>query len=74
MDAMVETSQERAYRQARFLLVLRSDGEPEIEKRKREFRAKALALGVPVFEEMANAGQALAALQSYERFMDKRSA
>jgi hypothetical protein len=28
---------------------------------------------VPVFDEMSNAGQALAALQSYEGFMNKRS-
>ncbi|MEK6593707.1 MAG: CoA-binding protein, partial [Pseudomonadota bacterium] len=31
---------------AHFLLVLRSDGDPSLEERKREFRAKAVALGV----------------------------
>jgi acyl-CoA synthetase (NDP forming) len=58
--------------QAHFLLVLRSDGEPALEDRKREFRNKAGALGVPVYDEMSNAGHALAALQSHERFVHTR--
>lgn len=57
---------------AHFLLVLRSDGDPSLEERKREFRAKAVALGVPVYDEMSNAGSALAALQAHERFMHSR--
>jgi acyl-CoA synthetase (NDP forming) len=60
--------------QAHFVLVLRSDGEPRLEERKREFRAKAAALGVPVFDEMSNAGHALAALSAHERFVHSRSA
>jgi len=59
--------------QAHFVLVLRSDGEPQLEARKREFRAKAIALGIPVYDEMANAGHALAALQAHERFVISRS-
>ncbi len=59
--------------QAHFLLVLRSDGEPALEERKREFRNKAVALGVPVFDEMSNAGYALAALKWHERFVHTRS-
>ncbi|MGZ8266455.1 MAG: acetate--CoA ligase family protein [Burkholderiales bacterium] len=59
--------------QAHFMLVLRSDGDPPLEARKREFREKAVALGVPVFDEMSNAGYALAALQTYERFLQKRA-
>jgi acyl-CoA synthetase (NDP forming) len=57
---------------AHFLLVLRSDGDPSLEERKREFRAKAVALGVPVYDEMSNAGSALAALQAHERFLHSR--
>ncbi len=34
--------------------MLRSDGEPQLEERKREFRDKAAALGVPVYDEMSN--------------------
>ena len=59
--------------QAHFLLVLRSDGEPALEERKREFRNKAVALGVPVYDEMSNAGYALAALKWHERFVHTRS-
>ena len=58
--------------QAHFVLVLRSDGEPRLEERKREFRDKAVALGVPVYDEMSNAGHALAALQAHERFVHSR--
>jgi acyl-CoA synthetase (NDP forming) len=58
--------------QAHFVLVLRSDGEPKLEERKREFRAKAVALGIPVYDEMTNAGWALAALQAHERFVHTR--
>jgi len=58
--------------QAHFALVLRSDGDPELEARKREFRARAVALGIPVYDEMVNAGHALAALQAHERFLHAR--
>ena len=58
--------------QAHFLLVLRSDGDPELEARKRTFRDSALALGIPVYDEMSNAGHALAALQAHERFVHTR--
>ena len=58
--------------QAHFVLVLRSDGEPKLEARKREFRDKAVALGIPVYDEMSNAGHALAALQAHERFVHTR--
>ena len=58
--------------QAHFLLVLRSDGDPALEARKRAFRDSALALGIPVYDEMSNAGHALAALQAHERFLHTR--
>ena len=57
---------------AHFLLVLRSDGEQELESRKREFRARAIDLGVPVFDEITNAGHALAAMRDYERYVQSR--
>jgi acyl-CoA synthetase (NDP forming) len=58
---------------AHFVLALRSDGEPEVEARKREFRAQALALGIPVYDEMINVGWALAALAAHERFLGRGS-
>lgn len=65
--------QEKYPGQAHFMLVLRSDGEPGLEARKREFRANAVAQGVPVFDEMTNVGHALAALAAHERFVHTRS-
>ena len=58
--------------QSHFVLVLRSDGDPEIEARKRAFRERAAALGIPVFDEMSNAGRGLAALAQVERFRRAR--
>jgi len=58
---------------AHFVLVLRADDEPELLARRREFRARAVALGIPVYDELSNAGQALAALQAHERFVQSRS-
>lgn len=65
--------QEKYPEQSHFILVLRSDGEPSLEARKREFRDKAVALGVPVYDEMANAGHAVAALATFERFKAARA-
>ena len=42
------------------------------EARNREFRDRAVALGIPVYDEMSNAGRALAALQAHERFLHTR--
>jgi acyl-CoA synthetase (NDP forming) len=75
LDNLVKAAlrvQEHYPGQAHFVLVLRSDGDPPLEKRKREFRERAVALGVPVYDEMSNAGYALAAFQTYERFVNRR--
>jgi len=47
-------------------LVLRSDGEPEIEAKKRRFAEAALEDGVAVFDELPAAAGALAALAAIE--------
>lgn len=57
---------------AHFLLVLRSDGSEAAETRRREFRAIAVAQGIPVYDEMISAAQALAAVATYERFLLER--
>ncbi len=49
-----------------FVLVLRSDGEPETEAKRHAYRTRALAAGIPVFEEIPAAAGALAALAAYE--------
>ena len=50
------------------VLVLRSDGDAEVEARKREDRARAMARGLAVFDELPAACAALAALRHLERF------
>ena len=75
LDNLVQAAlrvQARYPGQAHFVLVLRSDGEPALEERKRAFRARAVALGIPVYDEIANAGTALAALAFHERFLASR--
>lgn len=55
-----------------FILVLRSDGELEIEAEKQRYRAAALALGVPVFDELSDAAEALACLAAHEHALADR--
>lgn len=76
LDNLVQAAlrvQARYPGQAHFVLVLRADGEPQLEARKREFRANAVALGIPVYDELDNAARALAALAAHERFLYARS-
>lgn len=59
--------------QAHFALVLRSDGAEPSERRRREFREKSIAQGIPVYDEMANAADALAGVAFYETYRKTRS-
>jgi len=52
--------------QAHFLLVLRSSGEPALEESKQKYRARALAVGMPVYDELSNAAVALSAVSRFE--------
>lgn len=52
-------------------LVLRSDGDAETEERKRDYRLRAVASGVPVFDELAQAARGLGAVRTIEAFRDK---
>jgi acyl-CoA synthetase (NDP forming) len=52
---------------AHLMLVLRSDGEPEIEMQKEQCRRRACAAGIPVYDEFEEAAAALAALACFER-------
>lgn len=47
-------------------LVLRSDGEPEVEAKKQAYRERALKAGAAVFDELPEAARALAALAEIE--------
>jgi acyl-CoA synthetase (NDP forming) len=50
------------------ILVLRSDGDPGIEERKRRYRGQAHDAGAPVFDTLTEAAQALASVRTVERF------
>ena len=52
---------------AHFLLVLRADGEPVVEAKKQAYRERAVAAGIPVYDELRDAARALAALRTVER-------
>ena len=45
----------------RILMALRADGDPVLEEQKRQFRLRAAISGIPVYDELNNAGGALAA-------------
>jgi hypothetical protein len=49
-----------------FIVVLRADGSPELEERRRRYRGVALAAGIPVYEELAEAAEALSAVRQAE--------
>lgn len=66
-------AQSRHPQSGHFLLVLRSDGNVRIDERKREFRDRAIALGIPVFDELEDAARCLAAMGFYERFVHSRT-
>jgi acyl-CoA synthetase (NDP forming) len=53
---------------AHFVLVLRSDGEPAVEARKQDYRERAVAVGIPVYDEPGDAARALAAVRLAERY------
>jgi acyl-CoA synthetase (NDP forming) len=52
--------------EAHLMLVLRSDGEPEIERRKHELKLRALEAGIPVYDELIDAARALAGFSKFE--------
>ncbi len=52
--------------QAHFMLALRVDGSPELETKMRQYREKALSVGIPVFDELAPAARALQAIRLVE--------
>ena len=72
VDAAIRV-RERHPGRAHFALVLRSDGGEASEQRRREFRGEAVKQGIPVYDEMANAADALAAVGFFERFLAGRA-
>lgn len=52
---------------AHVALALRSDGSPELDDRRRDYRERGRAIGLPIFDEIAPMAAALATLARIER-------
>ncbi len=65
--------EQRRRRPWHIVLVLRSDGEAEIEDRKRAYRRDAVAQGVAVYDELPQAARALACVRIVESYRERRS-
>ena len=52
---------------AHFVIVLRVDGSPELDERRRRYREMALAVGIPVYDELVDAACALRAVRWIEQ-------
>jgi acyl-CoA synthetase (NDP forming) len=75
LEKLIEIALEVQSRNAgrtHFALVLRSDGGAQAEERKRVDRGRALALGIPVFDEIPAVAEAMASVSRYERFLASR--
>jgi acyl-CoA synthetase (NDP forming) len=64
--SVVEQTQRKWAGQAHFLLALRSDGSPALDESKRAYRERARAVGVPVYDEIADMAKALAIVATLE--------
>ncbi len=51
---------------AHFAVVLRVDGSPELDERRRRYRELGLRVGIPVYDELVEAAEALSAVQWIE--------
>jgi acyl-CoA synthetase (NDP forming) len=58
IQAAVRTQQTHPGR-AHFIMVLRVDGSPELDERRRQYRTTALLAGIPVYDELVDAAHAL---------------
>jgi acyl-CoA synthetase (NDP forming) len=67
--AVLEQTQGKWPGLAHFALALRTDGSPELDERRRHYREKARAIGVPVFDEIPAVAKALAGVGHLERRM-----
>ncbi len=66
------TIRQRYPGRAHFSVVLRSDGSGELDDRKRAYRERALAAGMPAYDEIAPAADALAVVRHLELQMSRR--
>jgi acyl-CoA synthetase (NDP forming) len=71
VDAAIR-ARERHPGQAHFVLVLRSDGAEPADRRRRELRDRVVRQHIPVYDEMVNAADALAAVAFFERYLARQ--
>lgn len=71
--AVIEQTQKKWQGMAHFALALRSDGSPALDEKKRNYRDKASAVGVPVFDEIPEMAKALAVVGHIERRLAART-
>ena len=72
--AVIEQTQKKWQGAAHFALALRSDGSPQLDEKKRSYRDKAAAVGVPVFDEIPEMAKALSIVGQIERRLAARAA
>jgi acyl-CoA synthetase (NDP forming) len=65
---VVESVRSERTERCHLVLVLRTDGSPELEASKRAYRERATAAGIVVYDELINAARALAAVRDVEGF------
>jgi acyl-CoA synthetase (NDP forming) len=70
--AVIEQTQKKWQGMAHFALALRSDGSPALDEKKRNYRDKASAVGVPVFDEIPEMARALSVVGHIERRLAAR--
>jgi acyl-CoA synthetase (NDP forming) len=58
---------------AHFVIVLRVDGSPELDERRRHYRQLALGVGIPVYDELVEAAHALRAVRRIEQYWAEES-
>nr|WP_231839666.1 acetate--CoA ligase family protein [Blastococcus saxobsidens] len=69
----IARARDRSRHQSHHLLVLRSDGNPAVERHVQAYRERALQSGLPVFGELVDAASAAAALLLHERVQARRA-
>lgn len=71
--SVIEETQKKRPGVAHFCLALRTDGSAELDEKRREYREKARAANVPVYDEIPAMARALAAVGHLERRLAARS-
>jgi acyl-CoA synthetase (NDP forming) len=71
--AVIEQTQKKWAGVGHFVLALRSDGSPELDEKKRAYRTKASAVGVPVFDEIPQMAKALSVVGHIEKRFGERA-